>query len=155
MAAIVVNAFGLPASSAIYRDLLLDLKLNYTKNTQLSKKREIKDLQRSDDIGAIKNSMFNLFTTMPGQKILNPIFGLNLVQYLFVPISVTQARLIGEAIFNGIKKFEPRVTMRNINVETDYDNNQYNIYMIIDVPTLNIQGLGLKGTLSESGYYFD
>lgn len=155
MAAIVVNAFSLPVSGSIYRDLLLDLKVNYTQNKQLEKKREIKDLQRSEDIGAVKNSLFNLFTTMPGQKILNPIFGLNLTQYLFVPISVTQARIIGEAIYTGIRKFEPRVLIRNINVETDYDNNQYNIFMIIDVPTLNIQGLGLKGVLSESGYYFD
>jgi len=155
MAAIVVNAFSLPVSGALYRDLLLDLKVNYTQNKQLEKRREIKDLQRSEDIGAIKNSLFNLFTTMPGQKILNPIFGLNLTQYLFVPISVTQARIIGEAIYTGVRKFEPRVFLRNINVETDYDNNQYNIFMIIDVPTLNIQGLGLKGVLSESGYYFD
>lgn len=155
MAAIVVNSFSIPVSGAIFRDLLLDLKVNYTQNKQLEKRREIKDLQRSEDIGAIKNSLFNLFTTMPGQKILNPIFGLNLTQYLFVPISVTQARIIGEAIFTGIRKFEPRVLVRNINVETDYDNNQYNIFIIIDVPTLNIQGLGLKGVLSESGYYFD
>lgn len=155
MAAIVVNAFSLPVSGAIYTDLLLDLKLNYTQNKQLGKRREIKDLQRSEDIGAIQNSLFNLFTTMPGQKILNPIFGLNLAQYLFVPISVTQARIIGESIFTGIKKFEPRVLLRNINVETDYDNNQYNIFMVIDVPTLNIQGVGLKGVLSDSGYYFN
>lgn len=155
MAAIVVNAFSLPVSGALYRDLLLDLKVNYTQNKQLEKRREIKDLQRSEDIGAVKNSLFNLFTTMPGQKILNPIFGLNLTQYLFVPISVTQARIIGEAIFTGVRKFEPRVLVRNINVETDYENNQYNIFMIIDVPTLNIQGLGLKGILNESGYYFN
>lgn len=155
MAAIVLNTISLPASGALYKDLLLDLKTDYTQNTQLLKKREIKDLQISEDIGAIKNSLFNLFTTMPGQKILNPIFGLNLAQYLFVPISVTQARIIGESIYTGIKKFEPRVLVRNINVETDYENNQYNVFMTLDVPSLNVQNLSLKGVLSESGYYFD
>lgn len=155
MAAIVLNTIGLPASGAIFKDLLLDLKPNYTQNTQLQKRREIKDLQASVDIGAIKNSLFNLFTTMPGQKILNPIYGLNLTQYLFVPVSVTQARIIGEAIVTGVNKYEPRVLLRNINVATDYENNQYNVFMQLDVPSLNVQGVGLKGILSESGYYFD
>lgn len=155
MAAIVISTVGSTVSGALYKDISLDLKINYTKNTQLLKRREIKDIQASLDIGAIKNSLFNLFTTMPGQKILNPIYGLNLTQYLFVPISVTQAQIIGESIFTGIRRFEPRVQVRNINVETDYDNNQYNIFMVIDVPSLNIQGFGLKGILSESGYYFD
>ncbi|NBO99672.1 MAG: hypothetical protein EBU90_06035 [Proteobacteria bacterium] len=155
MAAIVVSTIGSVVSGALYKDLSLDLKLNYTQNTQLLKRREIKDIQASLDVGAIKNSLFNLFTTMPGQKILNPIYGLNLTQYLFVPISVTQAQIIGESIFTGIRRFEPRVQVERVNVETDYDNNQYNIFMIINVPSLNIQGFGLKGVLSESGYYFD
>lgn len=155
MAAIVLNSITSALSGIKYRDLLLDLQTNYTQNTQLLKKREIKDFQSSTDMGAIKNSLFNLFTTMPGQKILNPIFGLNLAQYLFVPISVTQARIIGESILTGIQRFEPRVLVKQINVETDYDNNQYNIFMSISVPTLNVEGLSLKGVLSESGYYFE
>jgi hypothetical protein len=45
--------------------------------------------------------------------------------------------------------------MRKLNVEVDEDNNQYNIFMLIDVPTLNITGVSLKGVLSDSGYYFN
>ena len=78
MAAIVINNLSVPSQKALYRDIVLDLKIDYTKNTQLEKRREIKDLQISENLGAIKNSLFNLFTTMPGQKILNPLFGLNL-----------------------------------------------------------------------------
>lgn len=155
MAAILLNTFSSQASGAIYRDLLLDLKINYTQNTQLEKRREIKDLQRSEDIGAIKNSLFNLFTTMPGQKILNPIYGLNLMQYLFVPVSKSQGRIIGESIFSGIKRFEPRVRVRRINVDALEDQNQYNIFLIVDVPSLNIQGISLNGVLNDSGYYFN
>jgi len=155
MAAILLNSFSSPASGVIYRDLLLDLKVDYTQNTQLEKRREIKDLRRSEDIGAIKNSLFNLFTTMPGQKILNPIYGLNLMQYLFVPVSKSQGRIIGESIFAGIRRFEPRVRVRRINVEAIEDQNQYNIFLQVDVPSLNIQGISLQGVLNDSGYYFN
>ena len=155
MAAIVINNLSLPSQQPLYRDLLLDLKVDFTKNKQLLKKQEIKDIQVSENLGAIKNSLFNLFTTMPGQKILNPLFGLNLTQYLFTSISTTQARIIGESILTGVRRFESRVKIRNINVEPNYDENQYNIFMIIDVPSLNIQGQPLQGILSESGYYFN
>jgi len=155
MAAIVVNSLSLPVPDTLYKDLKLDLQPNYTQNQQLEKRRERKDIQIAEDLGAIKNSLFNLFTTVPGQKILNPIYGLNLTQYLFVPISTTQAQIIGETIFTGIRKYEPRVNIITINVETDYDNNQYNIYLVLSIPSLNITQISLKGVLSESGYYFD
>jgi phage baseplate assembly protein W len=155
MAAIVVTSLTSTLSAATYRDLLLDLKVNYTKNLQLLKRREVKDIQISEDLGAVKNSLFNLFTTIPGQKILNPIYGLNLTQYLFVPVSQAQARIIGETILKGIQKYEPRVQLSKLNIEVDPDNNQYNVFMLINVPTLNITGVSLKGVLSESGYYFD
>lgn len=155
MAAIVVTSLTSTLSTATYRDLLLDLKVDYTKNLQLLKRREVKDIQISEDLGAIKNSLFNLFTTIPGQKILNPIYGLNLTQYLFVPVSQSQARIIGETILKGIQKYEPRVQLSKLNIEVDPDNNQYNVFMLINVPTLNITGVSLKGVLSESGYYFD
>jgi len=155
MAAIVLNTISAPLSSPIYKDLLLDLKISYTQNTQLLKRREIKDIQISEDIGAIKNSLFNLFTTMPGQKLLTPLYGLNLTQYLFTPVSETQGQIIGEAILKGVQKFEPRIQIQKLNIQLDNDNNQYNIIMIINVPTLNITGVSLKGVLSESGYYFN
>jgi len=155
MAAIIIDTFGPSISGSIYKDLKLDLKLNYTQNTQLLKTREIKDIQASEDVDAIKNSLFNLFTTMPGQKILNPIYGLNLTQYLFTGVSVANARIIGEAINQGIAQFEPRIKLLKLNIETDYDNNQYNISMIISVPSLNINNLLLNGILGESGYYFN
>jgi len=155
MAAIVVSSLTSTLSTATFKDLLLDLKVDYTKNTQLLKRREVRDIQISEDLGAIKNSLFNLFTTMPGQKILNPIYGLNLTQYLFVPISQTQARIIGETILKGVQKYEPRILIKKLNIEVDPDNNQYNIFMLINVPVLNITGVSLKGVLSESGYYFN
>ena len=50
----------------------------YTQNNELLRNQEIVDIVADYDLGAIRNSLVNLFTTIPGQKILNPLFGLNL-----------------------------------------------------------------------------
>jgi len=156
MAAIKITSLSPTLSSRVlFNDLRLDVETNYTKNTQLLKKREIKDIQNSENIDAIKNSIFNLFTTMPGQKILNPTFGLNLQQFIFTGLTEINGKLMAETILKGLNKYEPRVKVKNINVEIDYDNNQYNIYLLLNVPALNNTVISLKGTLSESGYYFN
>ena len=92
---------------------------------------------------------------MPGQKILNPTYGLNLTQYLFVSVSDSQALLIRDTILNGVRRFEPRLTVDQVVVQADYDGNQYNIFLRLGVPALNIEGVSLRGALSESGYYFN
>lgn len=139
----------------IYTDLTLDLKTNYTLDPKLEAKDTIKDLEVSNDIAAIKNSLFNLFTTIPGQKILNPVYGLNILQFLFTGISDENARAMGNVILRGIQKYEPRVEVVKIYVMADIDNQTYEIGLKLNVPTLNIEGLALKGTLSESGFYIN
>jgi phage baseplate assembly protein W len=138
-----------------YKDIDVDLVIDYTKTNPLNNFKEQKDLKGDFDVQAIKNSIFNIFTTAPGQKLLNPTFGLNLLYYLFTGITAENARMLGETILRGLTKFEPRVTVENINVTTDYDNQEYIIDMFLSVPTLNIRGLAIKGTLAESGYYFN
>ena len=63
--------------------------------------------------------------------------------------------MLGETILKGLTRYEPRVAVDNINITTDIENQQYTIDMILSVPTLNIEGLEVKGTLSESGFYFN
>lgn len=138
-----------------YKDLEFDLDISYTKSNSLNSYKEQKDISGDLDVSAIKNSIFNIFTTIPGQKILNPIFGLNLLYFLFSGISSNNARLLGDTIFKGLNKFEPRIKVENINITTDFENQQYIIDMLLSVPSLNITGLEVKGTLAESGFYFN
>lgn len=138
-----------------YTDLEVDLKIDYTKTNSLNNIREQKDIVADYDVNAVKNSIFNIFTTIPGQKLLNPIFGLNLLQFLFTGITSANAKLLGDTILSGITKFEPRVSVDRINVATDIENQQYIIGLVLSIPSLNITGLEVKSTLSESGYYFN
>lgn len=153
MAAIVIDSLKSTKSKPMYRDLKLDLSLDYDYDPRLNNYYTIRDIKSSQDADAIKNSIFNIFTTMPGQKILNPTFGLNLMQFLFSPITNENAQAMGETILKGLQRFEPRVAVKKIVVIPDAENNTYQIGLRLDVPTLNIIGLGIKGILSESGYY--
>lgn len=140
---------------ALYTDIAFDLKIGYIKNPRLESKNTITDILVSNDIEAVKNSLFNLFTTAPGQKILNPVYGLNLLQFIFNGITDINARSMGRIILNGINKFEPRLVVKKIYVIPDIENQTYEIGLRLDVPSLNITGLSLKGVLSESGYIFN
>jgi phage baseplate assembly protein W len=154
MAAIIIeNLSNKKGGKPTYTDLRLDLKLNYTYDPRLESKDIIKDIEASYDIEAITNSLQFLFTTIPGQKILNPVYGLNLLQFLFTGITEDNARAMGEIIYRGILKYEPRVDVKKVYVFPDPENQTYEIGLKLDVPTLNIEGLPLKGVLSESGFY--
>jgi phage baseplate assembly protein W len=156
MASIVIDDLRIQQENKpVYTDIKLDLKSNYVLDPRLESKDTLIDLIASYDIDAIKNSIYNLFTTMPGQKILNPIYGLNLMQFVFKSVTDLNAKLIGDAIVEGIKKFEPRLVIKKVYIFPDYDNNTYEIGLRLAVPSLNIEAVAVKGTLSESGYYMN
>ena len=138
-----------------YRDLYLDLVEDerpvtnslYGKVTRL-------DLHTSIDEGAIMNSLRNIFTTNPGEKILDPTFGLNLTKWLFEPVDEFIAQEIGEAIMEGIEKFEPRVSIKNITVNMDAERNQYDLKLVLTIPSLNIIDKTYDAILNQPGFNF-
>lgn len=158
MASINVKSLRKPVETYqgfTYSDLKLDLQFDYTRNNELLKNKEIKDSVNSLDFDAIRNSIFNLFTTIPGQKILNPAYGLSLAQYLFEGVSQNNGYLIAQEIVEGINKYEPRVYVNNVDVVVNVDQQQYDITLTITVPRITNQSFRLIGTLSNSGFYFN
>jgi phage baseplate assembly protein W len=111
-----------------------------------------KDLVADYDAAAITNSIYSLFNTLPGQNLLNPQYGLNLAQYLFEPITQSNGNRIGKAILNGLTVYEPRVSVQNINIQMNVDEQTYYIELNILMPYLNNTPLLIPGVLSKSGY---
>jgi len=157
--AIKIQSIKAPAKSLksyTYSDIKLDLTMHYTQNNQLLKKDEIRDLEALYDLGAIKSSLFNLFNTFPGQKILNPSFGLGLGKYLFDPVSLGIAEKIGQEIRKGIGLYESdRVSIEQLKVVPDEEQQQYYILLTITAPRMKITGITIPGTLSNSGFIFN
>lgn len=138
-----------------YRDLYLDLTEDERPITDsLYGKVTRVDLQTSYDEGAILNSLRNIFTTNPGEKILDPTFGLNLTRWLFEPADEFIAHEIGEAIVEGIEKFEPRVSVKNISVNVNAENNQYDLKLVLTIPSLNIIDRTYEAILNQPGFDF-
>jgi phage baseplate assembly protein W len=122
-----------------------DIKLDFTNPIS-------KDLALDYDEAAVKNSIYSLFNTLPGQNLLNPLYGLNLTRYLFEPVSESTARTIGNTILQGLTVYEPRVSVNNINIQLNADEQTYYIELSITMPQLTNTALKLPGVLSKTGY---
>lgn len=122
----------------LYKDISLDLGQKKIYIPGYDKTIPGVDLAASFDLRAIVNSLQNLFNTLPGQRFLFPEYGLDLYQFLFEPITTTNAELIGNIMLGAIQTFEPRVKVEKIRVLTDPDNYQYDITLVISVPSLKI-----------------
>ena len=153
-----INFFGLEGSTRpnyIYRDFHFDLDDgNVPSSTHLFKDKETTDIMSKFDEGAVTNSLVNIFNTLPGEKILNPEFGIYLKKYLFEPVSRDTAETIGEDIVSGIEKFEPRVRIDDVTVLANIDTNEYVINLTITIPPLNISQKRIPGLLNQNGFSF-
>jgi phage baseplate assembly protein W len=131
----------------LYKDLALDLKLTKILAGGYSSPLPGPDIRVSYDLAAITNSLVNLFNTLPGQRFLFPEYGLDLYRYLFEPITKYNAESLGEKIYRSIRLYEPRVDPQQIRVQSDPDNNLYNITVVIRLPELN--------TTAETNFILD
>jgi len=58
-----------------------------------------------------------------------------------------------EHIQSGITNYEPRVTIQQIGIQQQPDQNQYTITLSLFVPVLK-QSVNLAGILNNSGFYY-
>ena len=136
-----------------YSDLVLDVALNdLSSPNNFLKPKSSTDIQAAFDELAIKNSLINLFNTTPGEKILSPEFGLNLKRFLFDPLTDMTANIIGQSIYNGITRWEPRVRISNINVKKDIEQRQFEITLTIAIPNLSNRKIKLTGILTKEQF---
>ena len=138
----------------LYKDLFLDISNRVSYNNQLNRKEELRDVLGLFDIEAVKNSIANALLTSPGQKILNPRFGVDLRQYVFEPVSEFTTHSIRRRINSNLPRWEPRISLENVFVEADEEQQEYNITLQINVPSLDVYGLSLRSVLNSNGYNF-
>lgn len=110
----------------IYKDINENLELDSVK----------RDFAAYYDVAAVNNSLVNLIRIRKGERQYNMDYGLDLEQFLYEPINSATARSIGERIKSAIKRWEPRISLININLIPDIENNQYNIIVLYSIPLL-------------------
>jgi phage baseplate assembly protein W len=98
-----------------------DLNLSFTKNPAT------KDVARLFDVQAIKRAVKNIILTNKYERPFNSDFGCNLRGFLFENITEPLLVLIKDRISMAIEKYEPRVSVEDVVVQDDEENNGLNI----------------------------
>ena len=117
-----------------FKDLSMSFKVNPLNDDLITLKNE----------SAIARSIRNIVFTSPGEKIFNPEFGSEISKVLFENIDEISAISIKDEIETSIRNYEPRVQLEEVDIEPNYDNNQFDVrinYKIvgIDVPPQQLE----------------
>ena len=117
-----------------------DISFSFSKNPITN---DILILQNED---AIKKSVINLVRTQVGERFFNSLIGTSLNKTIFELNLEEVTSYIDEEISNLLNNFEPRVRVREVLAEPDYDSNDLNIKIEYDIvglplPTQNIEFL--------------
>ena len=117
-----------------FKDLSMSFKVNPLNDDLIPLKNE----------AAIARSIRNIVFTSPGEKIFNPEFGSEISKVLFENIDEISAISIKDEIETSIRNYEPRVNLEEVDIEPNYDNNQFDVrinYKIvgIDVPPQQLE----------------
>lgn len=135
-----------------YVDLAIDLDNNAINGNQLYNSNNLNDIKVNYDVDAVRNSIVNIFTTSPGEKVLSPQFGIDLTYFLFEPCTEATADIIADLILRELPRFEPRITVNKLDIEVLPDEQAYNVNMQLSIPSLNVTGLSLNGQINNNGY---
>jgi phage baseplate assembly protein W len=88
---------------------------------------------------AIARSVRNLILTKPGERFFNQNLGSGVSGVLFENMDQISASVIKDEIENTINNYEPRVELIDVNVEPNYDDNEFNVtirYYIVGIDVL-------------------
>jgi phage baseplate assembly protein W len=138
----------------LYKDISFDLKNDSTPGRELFRSNVNTDLKSLYDAASVLNSLKNILTTSPGEKLLNPDFGLDLRDYLFEIITETKAFFLGQRIYNGLTVQESRVVIDFIDILINPEQSEYIIDISLSIPSLDVFNISLKGILNNEGFTF-
>lgn len=91
------------------------------------------DLTVKKDEADIKQSVANLLLTIKGERLFNSNIGSNLNKILFEPLDAATVTTVQKEIVSLIETYERRVDINEITTTIDYDNDGYNVELILDI----------------------
>ena len=100
-----------------------DLDLNFTIHPVR------KDINRTIGPMAVVNSIKNLILTNYYERPFQPDVGSNVRRLLFENLDNITATTLKNEIERTIANYEPRATVKAINVKADFDNNGFKVYL--------------------------
>ena len=87
---------------------------------------------------AIARSIRNLIFTIPGEKPFQPNVGCNVTNLLFENLDRLTASSIESEIRNTVNNFEPRVRLRTVIVNPNFDDNIFEVTLKYDIVGIDL-----------------
>ena len=117
---------------AVYADVEMSLE-----------KQSDGDITRDIDVEAIKNSLMNIISTVPGERRMLPEFAFGAHRLLFEPMDKDTASKLGYSIIEAIQTWDDRINIEEVKVNADYDNGKYDV--VVD---FSLKGFGSQAVYS-------
>lgn len=115
-----------------------DLGTDNFKIEENNKHNIINDINTSNyNANAVRASIKNIFSFVPGQEILDPSFGNDIYALLYNPMSDILIENIKSAAKGLLELYEPRIEILSIDVTPDTDNSSYYIKLFYKITALN------------------
>jgi phage baseplate assembly protein W len=92
---------------------------------------------------AIKYNLINFYSTKRGERVMNPLFGSRLQNLVFNNITEITDDSIRAIIIDETNAYFPFVTLADINIQKQEDNNQYTITI-----TYQVANFGINDTIT-------
>ena len=120
--------------SKSFKDVSMSFKFNPLSGDLIALKNE----------NAIARAVRNIVLTTPGEKLFDPDFGSSVSEILFENVDDITAVSIQDEIRNCLNNYEPRVDLINVDVDPNFDENQFDVkitYRIvgIDIPPSQLE----------------
>lgn len=119
-------------------------RLDVYRDVSMESKHDGKNfkVQRLVNAIAVKNSLRNIFTWIPGERVLLPEFGSRLYSLLYEGITpLTEEKIVAE-IRHCVSEWEPRakiVDIRNVSNVDDTEDNTIHLEVIFTIAGLDDQ----------------
>ncbi len=110
----------------------------------------------NDDLIALKNanaiarSVRNIVMTIPGERFFQPNFGSGINRVLFNNMDEISASILEDEIRNSIRNYEPRVRLRSLKVQANFDNNAFDTVITYDIIGADIPSQQLQFALQSA-----
>jgi len=95
-----------------------------------------RDIVRATNETAVKRSIVNLLLTDYDERLYQPNLGANLKYLLFEPADEETLALMRKQIENCLSKFEPRMRILILKLETSSDEQQINVTLVFTTVTI-------------------
>jgi phage baseplate assembly protein W len=91
------------------------------------------DVAKKIDVNAVRQSLYSLLFTQPGERPFQPQLGTPLYGLLFEPADPITMEAVRRTIETTIQNFEPRVRLEDILITDQADENAYEITIFFTV----------------------